>query len=503
MNRDDIVSLSLEEMLSELAKDVAKNDRLNLGDYYQLLTSAQAFTLVPIGSDASEGAVGFENQGIHYILLFMRQDVATDVARRCRTAIAVPVAARDALRRVPPAWGVIADWGTSAELTLPPASIVEFNERFRIWPVRQEATEDWLVGENASMAARGVDAGRRAPEATRRWAQLNGFPVLAESRRARRIEHFFAVYGDGDPVGRAARGRDRWRLQYESDPYLHHLDAVDLDRRLRTILKNQLFVDRGALPHELTSEEWQELFVHLDTEYSRRGLSLASAIKRADISAAWPQLRQGEAVIAAYSGPSGQLFRFSKLKFLKPLYELGELTIFPAARYSDASLLRSQHDNELARTVLADGTKARIEHTDRAGVRHEMNAIGSIKYQMASRTNYYVWFTTTVYDARLYDDFDADACLIIHDAERFIGRLFRAVSAALPRWVGAEKLVRYFDPLRAHGEVLASFEKDFDYAYQREFRFVWNPPAPDTERDLPPLSITLGPLTDVCSLVAL
>jgi len=503
MNRDDIVSLSHEEMLSELAKDVVKNERLNVSDYYQLLEWANAFTLVPIGSDASEETVGFENRGVHYVLLFMRQDVANDVARRCRNAVAVPVAARDALRRVPPAWGVIVDWGTSSELTLPPASIVELNERFRIWPVRREATEDWLVGENASMAARGVDVEHRAAEAKARWAELNGFPVLAESRRARRIEHFFAVYGDGEPARRAARARDRWRLQYDSDPYLHHLDAVDLNRRLRTILKNLLFVDRGVLPHELTSEEWQELFVHVEAEYSRRGFSLADAIKTANIAAAWPQMKRGEAVMAAYSGPPGQLFRFSKLKFLKPLYERGELTIFPATTYSDASLLPSQHDNELARTVLADGTKARIEHTDRAGVRHELKAISSIKYQMASRTNYYVWFTTTVYDARLYDDFDADACLIIHDAEIFIDRLFRSVSVALPRWVGAEKLVRYFDPLRTFREVLASFEKDFDYAYQREFRFVWDPPAPDIKRDLPPLSVTLGPLNDVCSIIAL
>jgi hypothetical protein len=79
--------------------------------------------------------------------------------------------------------------------------------------------------------------------------------------------------------------------------------------------------------------------------------------------------------------------------------------------------------------------------------------------------------------------------------------LFAAVATVLPEWVGAEQLVNYFDPLRAHGKALSTFEKDFKFEYQREFRFAWEPPV--ARGALPPVKIELGNLADVASLFLL
>jgi hypothetical protein len=497
------VELSYEETLRELAKSLPRGDRIDLHGYYQLLEWATGYTLIPIGGTLSQDAIALTIGGVTYLPLFMTRDVAENAARRCGDAFAVSIQAREILKRVPDRWGVIVDWGTDAELRLMPNHVIEFNERFRIWPVREEATESWLVEMNNSLAQAGVETAQRAAKAMEEWAARNGYPVLSGSRRARRIEHFFAVYGDGDPVGRNTRSQERWRRDYSSDPYLHHLDSVDLNARLRTILVNRIFVDRVTLPHELTDLEWQELLAHVECEYERRNVSLADAIASVDTLKSWPRLERGAQILSTYTGPRGQLFRFSKLKYLKPLIDHGELTIFPAAKYADPSLLRSQRDDELARTILADGTNAVIEHVDRKGVRRRIPGVGSVKYTMSSHTNYYAWFTTTAYDPRFFDDFDADACLIIHDANVFTNRLLRAVRDVLPLWVGAEMLVRYFDPLHGEGEVLSGFEKDFAYAYQREYRFIWDPASLDIAAVLPPLEVKLGCLRDICALIEL
>lgn len=495
--------LSFEDTLRELAKAAAKGETLNLVDYYPLLEWANTYTLVPVGSDVVSSTVGFEIGGVHYALLFMSKAVADDVAARCKDAYAAPISARQALTRITPGWGIIVDWDTDAELRIEPNHVIEFNERFRLWPVKEEATEAWLVEINRLLEHEGVAVDGRARRAMDRWAELNSFPVLPGSRRARRIEHFFAVFENGDPAKRKIRSRERWREQYAADPYLHHLDQSDLTRRLRTILINQLFLDRGVFPHELTQEEWDELLAHVEFEYERRGVTLSHVAPSLGIRDAWPNLGRGDEVIVAYKGPAGQLFRFSKRKYLQDLVDFGNLTIFPASTYADPSLRVAQHDNELSRTVLADGTRAVIEHVGRDGIRRRINATGSVRYTMSSRTNYYVWCTTTAYDPRLYDDFGVDACLIIHDAHSFIERLFKTVKTTLPQWDGADKLVRYFDPLRAHREVLAGFEKDFEYAYQREYRFIWNPPPSAPAGVLPPLTISLGPLRDLCSVISL
>jgi len=503
MNRDAIVDLTLEQMLRELARDFRQKPRCNLDDYYQLLACATAYTFAQTGCSAAERAVGFEITGIRYLLLFMTAEAANDVASRCKETSIEKLPVREVLQRVPDGWGVIVDWNTDVEVRISPTDVIEFNERFGIWRVRQEATEEWLAKIHSELVNDGISESATAAKAMEVWSELNGFRVLPGSRRARRIEHILATFKDADKAQSRDRCEEGWRTAYVAAPYLHHLTDSDLRSRLAAVMTNLLFVDRPAFPHELMQIEWMQLFQDVRYEHDRRGLSFIDAIKSIDMLQDWPNLQRGTAAFAVYEGPPGQLFRYSKRKYLEPLLRCGDLTLFPATQYSDPSLLRSQRDDELARTLILDGTQAQLEHTDRDGIRHPITAVGSIKYTMSSPTNYYVWFTTTTYDPRLFDDFEADACMIIHDAPAFTDRLRQAVEAAIPRWVGADKLVRYFDPLREPGQVLASFEKDFRFAYQREYRFVWDPPAPEIRKALSPLQLSLGPLHDICTLVLL
>jgi hypothetical protein len=121
-----------------------------------------------------------------------------------------------------------------------------------------------------------------------------------------------------------------------------------------------------------------------------------------------------------------------------------------------------------------------------------------------SATNYFAWYVTTTFDARLFDDFQADACLIIHDAAAFDERLFAAFERLRPHWIGAPSHIRYFDPLRTEQQALAAFDKEFRFTYQREYRFAWDPPQPEVaDASLAPADLDLGNLEDIASLITI
>jgi len=52
------------------------------------------------------------------------------------------------------------------------------------------------------------------------------------------------------------------------------------------------------------------------------------------------------------------------------------------------------------------------------------------------------------YQLRLFDDFDANACLVITDSIRFLSRLKEAVGEAQPGWHSGNALVQYVDPVQ-------------------------------------------------------
>jgi hypothetical protein len=79
------------------------------------------------------------------------------------------------------------------------------------------------------------------------------------------------------------------------------------------------------------------------------------------------------------------------------------------------------------------------------------------------------------WDLSLFDDFGADSCVIIKDPETFAARLKTAFASILPGWYFHHNPVEYFDPYeRKRNEYFdAAMCKDFRFAYQREYRFLW------------------------------
>jgi len=83
------------------------------------------------------------------------------------------------------------------------------------------------------------------------------------------------------------------------------------------------------------------------------------------------------------------------------------------------------------------------------------------------------------WDRELFNDFDdVDACLVIKDVEHFAYRIENAASTQLPGWFFHHNPVEYFDPyeMGLDKHIDAGMYKDFRFAYQREYRFIWAPP---------------------------
>ena len=130
--------------------------------------------------------------------------------------------------------------------------------------------------------------------------------------------------------------------------------------------------------------------------------------------------------------------------------------------------------------------------------------MGPWTYVSAAKSDYYIFCVAKRFDHRLFDDFDAEAVVIINDPGEFERRLHLQVSSKLTGWTAHSAEVEYVDPLFPRADTLNPyFCKHFRYCYQHEFRQFWINPGSHDKRTLAPFLISLGPLQDVCEIVAL
>jgi hypothetical protein len=175
-------------------------------------------------------------------------------------------------------------------------------------------------------------------------------------------------------------------------------------------------------------------------------------------------------------------------------YETGRIRLGPAASYDDPSLDIARKDDELSFQMDIDTSVFPVLGPGARNVGPRFPIRGSYK------TNYYILCTSSCLRARLFLDFDAEACLIINNPEKFKERLFRSITSTLPLFSLKAKRVEYYDPLWvAPVEVRPIFSKHFRYAYQEEVRFAAIPP--DSVSNLDPVFLSLGSLKDIATIV--
>jgi hypothetical protein len=302
-----------------------------------------------------------------------------------------------------------------------------------------------------------------------------------------------------------------WRHNYRQRRYLEHATTEEVNQRLQDLMDNMCdFTAEGklAVKNPLKEGQWIELFTHvleeleLRGEYVRRemlegghfdGRRYVNAKRAAELWTGW------DLPLGTY------LLKFSKLKYLRPLLNVGNLRIAPASYYHDPSLNFSIRDSELEFTEeLYD---AKVHHPPNGDYSIpqdqwiEMPIIGNVKSTLRSESDYYIGCFSSSYEYRLYDDFEAEGCLVIRDIVRFANTVNSRMEEILPGWAFSLGGVDYRDPYHPNPKLNIFFCKHFRYAYQKEFRFVWEPP---TKREsLKPIYLELGPLKEYCELLVL
>jgi hypothetical protein len=267
--------------------------------------------------------------------------------------------------------------------------------------------------------------------------------------------------------------------------------------------------DQGKIgPRQVPGEGeyWTILFTHILEEAKIRGLGLP-AMNDADRATSFPnsKFETIDKAIHALAGklpkPGTVIIKFGKRIHLEEAYESGTFQVSAASSYSDPSLNPAIRDSELEIAIERLPTEMKIEAFDHKTGKSKgpIKPIGNVLVTSQITTDYYVFCVSRACEYRLFQDFEADGCLIIRNPKEFERRILAAVKEVLPDWIEGTAPVRYIDPLNAMGQPDVSLSKHFRYSYQKEYRFAWLPPS--ARRELEPFFISLGSLADIGELI--
>lgn len=297
---------------------------------------------------------------------------------------------------------------------------------------------------------------------------------------------------------------ERWAIEYDAALYLEHIDNDALDRRYREIINNIDYLVCGLrdVPpveaHFLSSWWWLKVKFHTEREYTRRKRALPAIT----IPARAPALE----IPYAPSRPNESkiVVKYGEASWLRPMLKEGIIRINPASKYKGevGETDTARHDDELRmhRYVSGRGAKMTVLRTGQ---------VVPIKGDIQKTTggpNYYLFCCSNEFDDRLFHAFkhgngkSSDSCLVIRDVEAFASRLDCAVQKRLPGWHFYWGPVVYYDPYNvSHKQpVSPGVSKDFKYAYQREYRFVWHPVTLNGAADF--FDVKIGSLEDIAEL---
>jgi hypothetical protein len=300
---------------------------------------------------------------------------------------------------------------------------------------------------------------------------------------------------------------EAWRAAYRMDRYLKRASIEALERRSQDIASNMLDVNEAGqlTPGNFRNNMvWWELWTHILEELAIRGTEYGSVQLMTPDQFPWithPDIPRGLRILRNRKIPSGSLVRLGQKEHIKASFNLGRFRIAPAASYSDPSLNPAIKDDELSVTAVASGEHAIVRPFDpKTGKSGDpIPVIGEITYSRSLRDNFYVVCMTAGYSPRLLDDFSADALIAIHNVDRFLIRIEKAVKQERPELSLGANVVTYYDPYRVKPDAIDPFfSKNFRFAYQKEYRLVWY--SEGLPLDCEPFFVEIETMRDIASL---
>lgn len=300
----------------------------------------------------------------------------------------------------------------------------------------------------------------------------------------------------------------RWREQYRRERYMEHLKIEELRQRAGDVMTNleELTPEGkiGAVAFDGEGRVWGEKWTHVLEEFQLRfGPYPAGWSEDVLAHVQHPKVRYARlpSEYLALASRRDVLLKFGKRAHMESLFEQGQIRIAPASGYQDPSLNPAVHDDELSFESIAPPGFTVAVSTKPEGLFVPVGGMRELRMKSTSPTDYFVYCMSFSAQPRLFGDFEADACVVFTNPNEFVARVATAVQPVLPGYAHAHGKVSYADPHFYHGRPVIAMTKHFRFAYQREFRLIWVPPA--TRMELTPFCITVGGLKEIARLITL
>ncbi|MDD5090750.1 MAG: hypothetical protein PHQ23_07510 [Candidatus Wallbacteria bacterium] len=256
--------------------------------------------------------------------------------------------------------------------------------------------------------------------------------------------------------------------------------------------------DGNKIPISVWSSSWYWLrkeYLTL-TEFKERCIGVET------IDSSYKQLASQKPILAPQNYRGGKiLVKYGKRKHVEKMLSLGEFRISPATAYAKKDLEDSRQDDELNRHNYIDSDSVSITFEDGT----KIPAMGYLKHTRSIPTDYYLFCLSRVFDNTLFYDFQADACLVIHNPEVFIKRVERIKHSIFQDYNFWDFQVYYYDPFEPEENFKTAHDpanaKDFKFAYQKEHRMIWLPPTGKQAEK--PVMIRIGSLEDIAEIYTL
>jgi hypothetical protein len=275
-----------------------------------------------------------------------------------------------------------------------------------------------------------------------------------------------------------------WIQEYRNYRYLEHLSDIDLEDRLKHMIENLLILTPSGKIGlgDLNQYPWNifiRKFAHTKTEFNIRNSSPhhdflnSSSIPRPDAY----NSKQFKNISEIVNGSNPELIKFGKYEFLSDY----SLKISLAKSFDDPSLNLAQMDDEMKLVFKVGPTE--VSAKDSKG--NVLELIGPAEIKLNLEREYYVFCCSHSFDIRMFDNFEADSCLLIYDYKRFISDIVSKLREKIEIKDSGCDYVTYIDPVQPDiktDEIEIEFCKNLKYQYQNEFRYVF---IPEDGQDLP------------------
>lgn len=285
-----------------------------------------------------------------------------------------------------------------------------------------------------------------------------------------------------------------WEFQYKTYRYLKNVADDKLNERYRDLHRNFCILvrpERHVIPINSFLSSWYWYRKEYQTRYEfflrNNPLPLPLPCPRGNFTA---PIRP--------AGPNSCdiLFRYGNSQFMKSFLESGEIRISPASVYKDGPLSDPRTDDELNIHRYLPKQHTRI--TTKEG--KEIPIIGDFHEMYSIPMDYYTLCMSTDFEPQILEEFGYDSCVIIKDPNQFAARIEASTRHLPSNWYFHHNPVEYFDPREPYRNQYLTpvMCKDFRFAYQMEYRFIWHPHDGTSAKDY--IIVQIGSLEDICEL---